>query len=358
MAIQEWSENITVVELSDDPQFTEDLDNRYYSSGFDTRGAWATQVVRVPTFASVTIPAGTSITAPAWNGRTGGIVAFSVRNDLAVFGSIDVTGKGFRGGPRQPVSHRGGFSGESWSGLGREGPDWYTSVCGGTVNNPNPTQDQAGPNDGGGGGGYGGCHGGGGGGGVYAARPADQCGTDCDPPGDQRGWGAPECGRSGYWAMAGVPYGAAELTELFVGSGGGSANSYSASSDQNNAGGGGGGIIYLEAGEVVVQGTIRADGAQGFPQAGTGAFNSCETSNWQDGSGGAGSGGSVYLAFVTGNIGDGKVTAVGGPCGARAGWPSARVQAQRGANGGAGRIRVDALDLGGTTAPAAFQGGE
>lgn len=27
MAIQEWSDNITVVELSDDPQFSEDLDN-------------------------------------------------------------------------------------------------------------------------------------------------------------------------------------------------------------------------------------------------------------------------------------------------------------------------------------------
>ena len=27
MAIQDWSENITVVELADDPQFTEELDN-------------------------------------------------------------------------------------------------------------------------------------------------------------------------------------------------------------------------------------------------------------------------------------------------------------------------------------------
>jgi len=337
---------------------TEDLTHRYYSSGFDTPGAWAAQVVRLPTFASVTVPEGASITAPPWNGRTGGIIAFRVREELVVQGELDASAKGFRGGPRQPVSHRGGFQGESWSGLGREGPDWYTSVCSGTVNNANPAQAQAGPNAGGGGGGYGGCHGGGGGGGVYGALPASQCGTDCDPQGDQRGWGAPECGRSGYWAMPGVPYGQEDLARLYLGSGGGSANSYSASSDQDNAGGAGGGIVYIEAGGVILQGDMTADGGQGLPIAGTPEFNSIETSNWQDGSGGAGSGGSIHLVFVNGNIGQQRVTAVGGPCGAKAGWPHTRVQAQRGANGGDGRIRIDAVDMAGATLPVAFEEGQ
>ncbi len=335
---------------------TEDLQHRYYSRNFNGQSAWAAQVVRIPRFQNLTVLEGASVTAPPWDGRIGGVVALSVVEDLVVFGDIDVGGRGFRGGPRQPQSHKGGFQGESWAGLGREGPNWYTNVCGGTVNNPNPTDDQAGPNRGGGGGGYGGCHGGGGAAGVYAGPPADQCSTSCDPGGDQRGWGAPECGRSGYWSKPGIAYGDAQLSRLYLGSGGGSGNSYSADAGQPNQGGAGGGVLFVETGGLIVEGGMNADGQQGYPLAGTPQFASAESSNWQDGSGGAGSGGSVHLVFTDGVIGNARVTAQGGPCGARAGWPGRNTLAQRGANGGPGRILLDFVNLAGSTLPAFSEG--
>ena len=43
---------------------------------------------------------GGSITAPSWNGITGGIVAVSVSGTCTLNGDIDVSGKGFRGGVR------------------------------------------------------------------------------------------------------------------------------------------------------------------------------------------------------------------------------------------------------------------
>ena len=54
------------------------------------------QVIRVPRYTDLTITG--SITAPAWNGSTGGIVAVEVEGTLTNNGSIDVTGLGFRGG--------------------------------------------------------------------------------------------------------------------------------------------------------------------------------------------------------------------------------------------------------------------
>ncbi len=330
------------------------LTNTYSSGTFESQSAVAAQLVRVPHYTTVTVQGGASLTCPAWDGYRGGVVAFRATGDVVVHGSITASAKGFRGGPQQPVNYRGGYQGESWTGLGRHGPDWYTSICQGTINNPNPTDAQAGPNAGGGSGGYGGCHGGGGGGGVYGALPTEQCGTACDPGGDQRGWGAPECGRAGYWAKPGIPYGTPDLGRMYLGSGGGSGNSHSATAAEDNHGGAGGGIVFIEALGLQVQGGVRADGEQGWPLAGTPLFAQFETTNTQDGSGGAGSGGSVRLQFVDGSLGDGRVTANGGACGARTGWPGAYTVAQRGANGGAGRVRLDYGTLDGSTSPAYY----
>ncbi len=71
-----------------------------------------TQVIRVPEYTTVTINFGRSITAPAWNGSTGGVVAFLANGqvtNLAPTGGIVVTGKGFRGG--QPVVDSSGTTG-------------------------------------------------------------------------------------------------------------------------------------------------------------------------------------------------------------------------------------------------------
>ena len=330
------------------------LVNTFSSGTFESQSAVAAQVVKVPHYTTVTVQAGASLTCDAWNGYRGGIVAFRASGEVTVHGSITASGRGFRGGPQQPVSYRGGYQGESWTGLGRHGPDWYTSICQGTINNPNPTDAQAGPNGGGGSGGYGGCHGGGGAGGAYGALPAEQCGTECDPGGDQRGWGAPECGRAGYWSKPGIPYGTPDLGRLYLGSGGGSGNSHSATAAEDNHGGAGGGIVFIEALGLQVHGAVRSDGEQGWPLSGTPLFVQFETVNTQDGSGGAGSGGSVHLVFVDGALGDGRVTAMGGACGARTGWPGVYTVAQRGANGGTGRIRIDHGAISGSSSPPYF----
>ena len=56
------------------------------------------QVIRVPQYTTLTIAAAASITAPAWNGQTGGVVALHAETTLQLDGQIDVSAKGFRGG--------------------------------------------------------------------------------------------------------------------------------------------------------------------------------------------------------------------------------------------------------------------
>ncbi|MCX6291933.1 MAG: T9SS type A sorting domain-containing protein [Bacteroidetes bacterium] len=59
------------------------------------------QIVRVPRYTTFTINAGASVTTDAWNGSTGGIVAIEANNSTTINGTIDVSGKGFRGGTVQ-----------------------------------------------------------------------------------------------------------------------------------------------------------------------------------------------------------------------------------------------------------------
>ena len=70
--------------------------------------------MRVPRYASLILNANCSITAPTWNGSTGGIVAVDVRGDVTLNtgASIDVSGKGFRGGAlsNSPTSVNGAGS--------------------------------------------------------------------------------------------------------------------------------------------------------------------------------------------------------------------------------------------------------
>ncbi len=67
--------------------------------------AWRTfQVVRVPQYASATVPTGSQVSADRWtvstaNGQgTGGVVAIDVAGSLAINGTVTVAGAGFRGG--------------------------------------------------------------------------------------------------------------------------------------------------------------------------------------------------------------------------------------------------------------------
>jgi hypothetical protein len=62
------------------------------------------QVIRVPQYGTLTVTGAGSITAPAWNGTVGGVVAVQAATTLQLNGSIDVTGTGFRGGPANNAS--------------------------------------------------------------------------------------------------------------------------------------------------------------------------------------------------------------------------------------------------------------
>jgi hypothetical protein len=62
------------------------------------------QVLRVPHYRNVTVQTGGILTAQAWDGNTGGVVALRVSSKLAVLsnGTVSMDGKGYRGGNGGP----------------------------------------------------------------------------------------------------------------------------------------------------------------------------------------------------------------------------------------------------------------
>lgn len=75
------------------------LANNYYNQNFSAGNSIRRyQVVRIPRYYNFTIKSGASVTAPEWNGSTGGIVVIEAANVFALNGAIDVNYKGFRGG--------------------------------------------------------------------------------------------------------------------------------------------------------------------------------------------------------------------------------------------------------------------
>ena len=86
-----------------------------------TSGQKRFQVIRVPQYQNFTLdPAlATSLTAPAWNGSTGGVLVLDVAGTLTLNGkTIDLKGKGFRGGAGRQLGGPGGTNG---TGAGQNG---------------------------------------------------------------------------------------------------------------------------------------------------------------------------------------------------------------------------------------------
>jgi hypothetical protein len=71
---------------------------------FAYQAAGNTQVVRIPQFTTLTVNAGASIVAPAWDGQRGGIVAIHALTSINLNGPVDVSGRGFRGGATDNAS--------------------------------------------------------------------------------------------------------------------------------------------------------------------------------------------------------------------------------------------------------------
>ncbi|MGB0386289.1 MAG: FG-GAP repeat protein [Ardenticatenaceae bacterium] len=270
------------------------LQHSYYSGSFDSENATVAQVVRVPEYTTVTIDSGASITAKAWDGYSGGIIAFKAESTVTNNGSINANAKGYRGGDKLPNQDMAS-PGESYTGI---------SIA----------VDQTTANDGGGGfgsqttyaGGGNGAHGGGGGGHQTTGQDGEL--SDGSPV------TAPE---------GGISYSDASSEMLTFGSGGG-AGGIDSYQQAYPTGGNGGGIVYILSPTIVNNGTITANGANGETPSGGKR-------------GGAGGGAGGYVYFVTNSTELGAVEVNGGS-GGQSSIPSRGV----GGAGGTGYYLADA----------------
>ena len=274
-------------------------------------------VQRVPQYSSMTINAGATLTASAWDGTKNGVLAVKVNGELINNGTIDMSAKGYRGGT-QGGSDAGGQGGESYCGLGGNGgannSNGLIGAAGGGDGNAIPASGSKGGNGscGGGGGSNGSADaavlltlqgkgsttsGGAGGGGSMSSGSGAGAGygsagsknrekaTEAGENTSGNGWGG---------GGAGGTYGSAELSKVYMGSGGGRGGANNTGT--GGVGGNGGGIIYIGA-KTITAGLIANSGANGGAKtdtsaavcSGSGGIGGCS------GGGGAGSGGSIIL---------------------------------------------------------------
>ncbi|MDY7231400.1 Ig-like domain-containing protein [Hyalangium rubrum] len=286
--------------------------------------ASSTQVVRVPQLASLTVNAGASVVATAWDGTKGGVLALQVQNTLNLNGTLDASARGFRGGAadnagsamgtttyRTPDATLGAEKGEGIAGY----QDVYDGLNGrygrGAAANGGGGGDA---HNGGGGGGANGNNGNlwtgqgvmrgtvtgaaawaldpgyidngnartnasGGGRGGYTYSSSNQNALTLGP--GQATWGGDsrrEAGGLGARPVANDPG-----TRLFLGGGGGAGDGNNAAAGR---GGNGGGLVWVVADTVTGTGSIAANGAQGTDTI----------PGHNDAPGGGGAGGTVMVS--------------------------------------------------------------
>ncbi len=287
------------------------------------------QVIKVPRYTGLDVTGAGSITCPAWNGTTGGIVVVEVdgATTLSTNGAINVSAKGFRGGGRENSAvinstswgstrwGEGGYKGESIAGdtntykalfagvvargavaNGGGGGDAHNAGGGGGANGglianwngmgvPNPTYNTAWALEGAGV--FSGTYSGGGRGG-YSYSSANK-NVNTIPPGDSQ-WGGDKRRQVGGLGGRPLDY---TTGRLFLGGGGGSGdeNDNMAAPPGVASGGTGGGLVYiLSYATVSGSGTILADGGNG-----ANTYNAAPGCSGQDGAGGGGAGGTVII---------------------------------------------------------------
>ncbi|MDZ7628125.1 MAG: hypothetical protein U5J99_06915 [Parvularculaceae bacterium] len=262
-----------------------------------TNGQRRYQVIRVPQYDDATI-AGT-VTAPAWNGTTGGVVVLDVASALTMSGgTISVDGLGFRGGGGRTLGGAAGFAntdrrtlassatnaakGEGIAGTPRYLLNGSSLLDTGVEGYPNGSNARGAPGNAGGGGtdgnpgsndqntgGGGGAGFGGGGRGGHAWCPTAPTG----------------CTQSGGWGGAGVV--SQNETRIIMGGGGGAGTTNNGTgtpgSGLASSGAAGGGIIIIRAGIITGSGTLTADGADANSTVGN------------DSNGGGGAGGAILV---------------------------------------------------------------
>lgn len=225
------------------------------------------QVVLVPEYQDATVSS--ELTAKAWDGITGGVLAIIVNGALRLNASINVDGKGFRAGTSTPnlgysCGEMGyGFASTSNNGADKgEGFDDFVSLH----------RRGRGPWTVGGGGGNNHNAGGGGGAGAAIGGQGGREWSNCNPTADNGGLGGLAFD---YITNSG-----------FLSLGGGGGAGHNNLSNVNTPGGNGGGVIIIVADSLYTNAnSITASGLNAPDYAGSGA----------EGAGGGGGGGAVFL---------------------------------------------------------------
>lgn len=337
------------------------------------------QVVRVPQFANLTVQAGASVVAKAWDGKVGGVVALHVLNKLTIAGTIDTTAQGFRGGKVDPSSNAAGspkvvtmrttdgmLGAEKGESIAGSQDDYQMNVMGkygrGAIAN------------GGGGGNAHNAGGGGGGGGGDLARWSGLGVMDLTAVGALMAWPLEQAykdnanmpttstggGRGGHsfsrplagvftdptvdgptlmkWGgdfrqdvggLGGRPLNPNLGFQVFLGGGGGAGDQ---DNNSGGIGGNGGGLVFVVSGSVAVPGPstgiISANGGDGADTAN--AHN--------DGAGGGGGGGTVFVLTAAPLPKDLRIEANGGYGGNQKRQPADANEADGPGGGGGGGL--------------------
>lgn len=358
------------------------LSHSYYTRAFTSANSIQTfQVIRVPRYYNLTINSGASVTAPAWNGSTGGVVVLDAAATIAINGSINVAGLGFRGGGGKQLT--GATSGDGNSstnvsggtnltntdysynspitnaknvaggakGEGIAGTPAYTWSLGATTTSTgavegyiNGSMGRGAPGNAAGGGTDGqplnGNQSNTGGGGGGNAGAGGQGGS-----GWPAGNGTNDVNQYPYGGYGGAAFTQGTLQRIVMGGGGGAgtANNSTSANEYNTSGGPGGGIVVARALLYSGSGSVIADGANG-PGVTSDATQT-------DAAGGAGGGGTIILVNInSGATGLGSITAsaVGGV----GGYMTTYYNHGPGGGGGGGYIYTD-----GTLGSTAVTGG-
>ena len=272
------------------------------------------QVVKVPKYYDLTVSA--AITGAPWNGTSGGVVILEVANTFNLTGSINMNGKGFRGGAginyggnntfantdvrTMSTSTLNASKGEGIAGTPRYIFDEPTAA---RVDNTaegyiNGSFGRGAPGNAGGG--------------STDGSPSDNS-HNCGGGGGANAGVGGKGGNS--WSSlltvggdGGSPFAQRALGRVIMGGGGGSgnANNSTAAQEASLSGATGGGIIIIKAKSFTGTGALTSNGSNAIGiQAGA---------NNTDGGGGGGAGGSIVLATTTvcgGNIGY-TISATGG----------------------------------------------
>lgn len=245
-------------------------------------GQYTFQIIRVPEYSTLTINSGSSVTAVSWDGSTGGVVALNVKGNLSLGTgtTIDVSGKGFRGGGGRISSGDGSIvaltssvnssMGEGIAGTPRFVFDGSTTIDNTIEGYPNGSTGIGAPANAGGGNSSNGDGGAGGGG---NAGVGGRGGRAYSTPGTDNG---------GY---GGATFALASTTKIILGGGGGAGSTNNGTGSlgaATSSGAAGGGMILINTASISGTSTFNANGNDGLNPL-------------NDGAGGGGAGGSVYV---------------------------------------------------------------